>query len=94
MDDLVKIILDKFEQTDRTGEIERQLDKVVEKETQFVKEFSKEKWVEYFDLSGEILTYHGMRLEQAIEIAVQVCKKIYRNQNEKDSQLFGYLFFE
>lgn len=79
MDDLVKIILDKFEQTDRTGEIERQLDKVVEKETQFVKEFSKEKWVEYFDLSGEILTYHGMRLEQAIKIAVQVCKKIYRN---------------
>ena len=41
MDELVKIILDKFEQTDRTGEFERQLDKVVEKETQFVKEFSK-----------------------------------------------------
>lgn len=79
MDDLVKIILDKFEQTDRTGEIERQLDKVVEKETQFVKEFSKEKWVEYFDLSGEILSYHCMRLEQAIKIAVQICKKIYRN---------------
>ena len=79
MDDLVKIILDKFEQTDRTGEIERQLDKVVEKETQFVKEFSKEKWVEYFDLSGEIITYHSMRLEQAIRIAVQVCKKIYKD---------------
>ena len=46
---------------------------------QFVKEFSKEKWVEYFYLSGEILTYHSMRLEQAIEIAVQVCKKIYKD---------------
>ena len=79
MDELVKIILDKFEQTDRTGEFERQLDKVVEKGTQFVKEFSKEKRGEYFDLSGETLSYHCMRFEQAIKIAVQICKKIYRN---------------
>lgn len=78
MEDLVKLIIDKFEKEDRTGEMERQLEKIVKMEDDFVKEFKKEKWNEYFDLDGEKLCYHGMRIEQVVRVAIKVLKEIYK----------------
>ena len=78
MKNLVELILEKFENEGRNGECERQLDVVVQQEEKFVKGFSKEKWKEYFDLDGEKLKYHGMRLEHAIEVAIKVLQEIYK----------------
>ena len=78
MKNLVELILEKFENEGRNGECERQLDVVVQQEEKFVKEFSKEKWKEYFDLDGEKLKYHGMRLEHVIEVAIKVLQEIYK----------------
>ena len=78
MKNLIKLIMEKFEDEGRNGESERQLDLVVKKENEFVKDFSKEKWKEYFDLDGEKLVYHGMRLEHAIEVAIKVLQEIYK----------------
>ena len=78
MKNLVELILEKFENEGRNGECERQLDVVVQQEEKFVKEFSKEKWKEYFDLDSEKLKYHGMRLEHAIEVAIKVLQEIYK----------------
>ena len=78
MKNLVELILEKFENEGRNGECERQLDVVVQQEEKFVKEFSKEKWKEYFDLDSEKLKYHWMRLEHAIEVAIKVLQEIYK----------------
>ena len=63
MKNLVKLILEKFEDEGRNGESERQLDVVVRKEKEFVKGFSREQWKKYNDLEGEKLDYHDLRLE-------------------------------
>ena len=51
---IVQIIKDKFYEQKINAEYQLQLLKVVEFEDKFAKDFSKEKWKEYFDLSLEI----------------------------------------
>ena len=78
MKNLVNLILEKLEDEGRNGECERQLDIVVNKQDEFVKGFSKEKWCEYFWLECEIFKYHGMVLEHALEVAIKVLQEIYK----------------
>ena len=80
MKNLVKLILEKFEDEGRNGESERQLDVVVRKEKEFVKGFSREQWKKYNDLEGEKLDYHDLRLEHAIRVAIRVLRKIYNKE--------------
>ena len=78
MENLVQLILDKFYEEERTGEMERQLEKIVQMENKFVKEFSKEKWKEYFDLDMEAGFFHVMEIDQVIRVAIKVLKEIYK----------------
>ena len=78
MESLVQLILDKFYEEERTGEMERQLEKIVQMEDRFVKEFSKEKWKEYFDLDLEVGFFHVMEIDQVIRVAIKVIKEIYK----------------
>ncbi len=78
MDNLIELVWSKLEETKRTGEMERQLDKVVKIEDKFTKEFSKDKFKEYLDLSFEMLAYQGMEVEQAIRVTIEVMKDIYK----------------
>ena len=78
MDNLIEFVWSKLEETKRTGEMERQLDKVVKMEDKFTKEFSKDKFKEYLDLSFEMLAYQGMEVEQAIRITIEVMRDIYK----------------
>ena len=78
MDNLIELVWSKLEETKRTGEMERQLDKVVKVEEKFTKEFSKDKFKEYLDLSFEIGAYQCMEVEQAIKITIEVMRDIYK----------------
>lgn len=78
MDNLIELVWSKLEETKRTGEMERQLDKVVKMEDKFTKEFSKDKFGEYIDLSFETLVYEGMKIEQAIKVTIEVLKDIQK----------------
>ena len=78
MDNLVDLVWNKLEDIKRTGEMERQLDKIIELEKKFTKEFSKDKFSEYLNLSSEIHTYECMNIEQSIRVAIEMLKEIYR----------------
>lgn len=55
-----------------------ELDIIIEKEKKFTKEFSKDKFGEYLDLSFETLAYEGMKIEQAIKVTIEVLKDIQK----------------
>ena len=78
MENLLQLILDIYYEEKRTGEMERQLNKIVEMEEKFVKEFSKEKWKEYFDLDEAKGSFFVLELEQVIRTAIKVLKEIYK----------------
>lgn len=78
MDNLIELVWNKLEETERTGEMERQLDIIIEKEKKFTKEFSKDKFGEYLGLSFETLAYEGMKIEQAIKVTIEVLKDIQK----------------
>ena len=78
MDNLIELVWNKLEETERTGEMERQLDIIIEKEKKFTKEFSKDKFGEHIDLYFETLVYEGMKIEQAIKVTIEVLKDIQK----------------
>ncbi|MCI7002868.1 MAG: hypothetical protein MR904_00805 [Clostridia bacterium] len=61
-----------------SAEEELQLIKICEKEDAFVKEFSKEKWKEYFDLDIEKGQLANLQIDQAIIITYNICKKLFQ----------------
>ena len=78
MENLVQLILDTYYEEKRTGETIQQLNKVALLEEKFIKDFSKEKWTEYFDLDIEVGCFHIMEVEQVIRVATKVLKEIYK----------------
>ena len=58
---------------------ELQLIKICEKEDAFVKDFSKDKWREYFDLDVEKGQLVNLQIDQAIIITYEICKKIFKD---------------
>ena len=45
-------------------------------EDKFTKEFSKEKWKEYFDLSLEVGCLHDIETDQLLDFAIELIKEI------------------
>ena len=74
---IVQIIKDRFYEQKMNAEYQLQLTKVVEFEDKFAKDFSKEKWKEYFDLDIEIGQLHNLEIDRVIEIIYQVSKKLF-----------------
>ena len=55
-----------------SAEYELQLTKIVELEKQFTKNFSKDKWREYFNLDLAIGGLHSIEIEQILDFAIEV----------------------
>ena len=73
--DMVHSIL---EEQKITAEEQFQLNKICDLEDKFVKEFSKDKWKEYFDLDIEKGCLSNMHIDKAIIVTYELCKKIFQ----------------
>ena len=73
---IIKIIKERFQEQNMNAEYQLQLTKIVEMEDKFTKEFSKEKWKEYFDLSLEVGCLHDIETDQLLDFAIELIKEI------------------
>lgn len=71
------LVRDILENEKRTAEVQLQLNKVCELEDKFVKDFSKEKWKEYFDLYIDKGQLHSLEIDHVIEITYKICKELF-----------------
>lgn len=76
MNNLVEIIKNAFEEEKRTADYKLQLNKVCEMEDAFVKEFSKEKWKEYFLLDIEKGQLQLIEIDQLIKFVIKFLKQL------------------
>ena len=74
---VLQLVRDILENEKITAEEQLQLNKICELEDKFVKNFSKEKWKEYFDLDIEKGQLHNLEIDRVIEITYKVCKKLF-----------------
>ena len=73
---IIQIIKERFQEQKMNAEYQLQLTKIVEMEEEFTKEFSKEKWKEYFDLSLEAGCLHDIETDQLLDFAIELIKEI------------------
>ena len=59
-----------------SAEYELQLTKIIELENKFTKDFSKDKWREYFNLDLAIGELHSIEIEQIIGFVIDFIKEI------------------
>lgn len=78
MEEIKELVREQLSSRKITAEEELQLIKICEKEDVFVKEFSKAKWREYFDLDVEKGQLTNLQIDQAIMITYEICKKIFQ----------------
>ena len=78
MEEIKRLVHEQLEDRKITAEEELQLIKICEKEDAFVKEFSKDKWREYFDLDIEKGQLANLQIDQAIVITYEICKKLFQ----------------
>ena len=78
VEEIKEIVREQLSSRKITAEEELQLIKICEKEDAFVKEFSKDKWREYFDLDIEKGQLTNLQIDQAIVITYEICKKIFQ----------------
>ncbi len=62
-----------------SAEYKLQLTKIVELEDKFTKDFSKDKWREYFKLDLEKGQLHSLEIDQILNFAIEIIKKIKHN---------------
>ena len=68
---LEKMIREKYYKEKMAAEYKLQLNKVVELEDKFLKNFSKDKWKEYLHLDIEKGQLHSIEVDQIIEFVVK-----------------------
>ena len=73
---LVEFIKEKYYEHKMSAEYELQLTKIVELEKKFTKDFSKDKWREYFDLDLEMGQLHSIEIAQIIGFVIEILKSI------------------
>ena len=79
MDELVNLVYEQLEKEKETGEMVKQLHKVVKMYEDLNKDLSKEQQGKLFELDWEENIFSAMELDQAIRVAIEVIKKIYKN---------------
>ena len=79
MNHVLQLVRDILENEKMSAEMQLQLNKICELEGAFVKEFSKEKWKEYFNLDIEKGQLHNLEIDHVIEITYKICKKLFIN---------------
>ncbi len=55
------------------------MNKIVELEDKFTKDFSKDKWREYFNLDIEKDQLHLIEIDQILDLAIESLKKFINN---------------
>lgn len=78
MKHIINIIMNILESEKRNAEMQLQLNKICELEDVFTKDFSKEKWKEYFDIDIEKGQLHSLEIDHIIEITYKVCKELFK----------------
>lgn len=79
MEELVNLVYERLENEKQTGEMVKQLHKVVELQDEFIKDLSKKQKDKYFEIDWQANIFSAMELDQAIRVAIEVIKKIYKN---------------
>ena len=73
---LADMIKEKYYEEKMTDNYKLQLNKVVEMEDKFLKNFSKDKWKEYLDLDIEKGQLHSLEVDQVIEFILSFFNKL------------------
>ena len=76
--EIIRMVHDTLEEMKISPQEELQLNKICEIEDKFVKDFSKEKWKEYFNLDIEKGKLSSMHIDKAIIVTYELCKKIFQ----------------
>ena len=73
---LIEFIKEKYYEQKISAEYKLQVNKIVELEEKFTKDFSKDKWREYFNLDLEKGQLHSLEIDQILDIAISFLKTI------------------
>ena len=73
---LVEFIKEKYYEQKMSAKYKLQLTKIVELENKFTKDFSKDKWREYFNLDLAVGELHSIEIEQIIGFVIEILKSI------------------
>lgn len=76
---LIEFIKEKYYEQKMSAEYELQLTKIIELENKFTKDFSKDKWREYFNLDLAIGELHSIEIEQIINFIINFFQYIINN---------------
>lgn len=68
---LVEFIKEKYYEQKMSAEYELQLTKIIELEKEFAKDFSKDKWYEYFNLDLAVGELYSIEMEQIIGFVIE-----------------------
>ncbi len=69
---LIEFIKEKYYEEKMSAEYKLQLTKIVELEDKFTKDFSKDKWREYFNLDLEKGQLHLIEIDQILDFAIKI----------------------
>lgn len=75
---LIEFVKEKYYEQKMSAEYELQLTKIVELENKFTKDFSKDKWCEYFNLDLEKGQLHLIEIDQIIEFTYKIYKELFK----------------
>ena len=78
MNHVLQLVRDILESEEISAEEQLQLNKICELEDKFVKDFSKDKWREYFDLDVEKGQLVNLQIDHVVEITYNICKKLFQ----------------
>lgn len=74
---VLRLVKDTLENEKLSTEEQLQLTKICELEDEFVKDFSKGKWREYFNLDIEKGQLVNLQIDQAIVNTYKICKNLF-----------------
>ena len=75
----IEFIKEKFYEQKMLAEYKLQLTKIVELEDKFTKDFSKDKWREYFNLDLAVGKLHSIEIEQILDFATEILHNLINN---------------
>ena len=73
---LIEFIKEKYYEQKMSAEYKLQLTKIIELENKFTKDFSKDKWREYFNLDLAIGELHSIEIDQILDFTIEIIKSI------------------
>lgn len=74
---LIEFIKEKYYEEKMSAEYKLQANKIVELEEKFTKDFSKDKWREYFNLDLEKGQLHSLEIDLIIEFTCRIYKELF-----------------